>query len=359
MSEQGSGIEVKAAGLDSETLTSNISHQEICKMVQSVATAMEKNTHFQVLSRLPMEVRKRLRALRKLQMQTSAVEMEFHEKQFELEKDFEVKHQEIFKKRFEIISGAYEPNDEECDVPDPDILKKIDENSEIFSKLKIQEGVVKADADVHADNKEEVETIAEGISASIKGIPKFWFHILYSNPTFDYLIHKDDEPILHHLIDIRTTYKLEPHFSFTLEFEFSPNPFFENLILTKEYLLKMESDDLICYEGPSIYKTIGCDIKWKAQRTSRPSIFDFFNPPVLPQNVLDPAYEEIKDLLENDFEIGDYVKDNIIPKAILYFTGEREDSDSDESMDSTSESGSEASASSVVEDQFEGEKVPK
>lgn len=335
---------------DGSIPTPNFSRQELSRMVECVASAMEKNTHFQVLSRLPIDVRKRIRALRKLQMQSSAVEMELHRKEFELEKEYQEKQQEIFKKRFEIITGVYEPSDGECDLPDPEILKQIDENREAFAKLK------QRDNNVAKDNENvDVDAPASGDNLTT-GVPHFWFHILYSNPTFDYLIHKEDEPILKHLIDIRTTYKLEPHFSFVLEFEFSPNPFFENSILTKEYLLKMDSNDLVNYEGPSIYKTIGCEILWKAEKLQHPSVFDFFNPPILPEDVLDPSYDEIKNILENDFEIGDYVKDNIVPKAILYFTGERDDdSDLDES-DLESMEG-DGSAESDVEDQFEGEMI--
>lgn len=343
MSEHTSGGEV-AAGGESQFPSSSISHQEICKMVQCVASAMEKNSHFQVLSRLPTEVRRRLRALRKLQIETNAVEIEMNQREFELEKEFQAKHQEIFRKRFEIITGAYEPIDEECDVPDPEILKRIDENAEIFAKLK-EDDVNKESSDAAVDKVENAE-----ISAI--GVPHFWFNILYCNPTFDYLIQKEDEPILKHLIDIRVTYKLEPYCSFTLEFEFSPNQYFQNSILTKEYLLRMDSDDLMTYEGPSINRAIGCEILWKTEKLSRPSVFDFFNPPVLPEDVLDPSYEEIKSILENDFEIGDYVKDNIIPKAILYFTGERDDSDLEDSIGAEAES-----EESDVEDHFEGEKL--
>lgn len=318
------------------SLESPISSKDQGKMFQ--CAAMEPNNHFQVLSRLPMDVRKRLRALRKLQIQSNGIEMELNQKVFELEKEFNAKHQEIFKKRFEIITGRYEPNDEECDVPDPEILKSIDENAEEFAKLKQQD---------HPDN--------DNSDLPATGVPQFWFHILYSNPTFDYLIHKDDEPILKHLIDIRTTYKLEPHCSFTLELEFSPNPFFENLVLTKEYLLKMSSDDIISYEGPSIYKTIGCDILWKTEKMLRPSIFDFFNPPLLPEDVSDPSYAEIKNVLEDDFEIGDYLKDSIVPKAVLYFTGERDDADLEESIETDGEGS--LLSNSDVGDQLEDEKL--
>lgn len=344
MSHHMSKGDVAAGGLESPISPKK---QEICKIAQSVASAMEQNAHFQVLSRLPMDVRNRLRALRKLQIQSNVIEMELHRKVFELEKEYHAKHQGIFKKRLEIITGIYEPSDEECDVPDPEILKRIDENAAMFAKLK------------QDDNKDNPADNVDKISSDLPtiGVPEFWFNILYSNPTFDYLIHKDDEPILKHLIDIRTTYKLEPHHSFTLELEFSSNPFFENSILTKEYLLKMDSDDVISYDGPSIYKTIGCDILWKTERMLCPSIFDFFNPPLLPEDLLDPSYAEIKNVLENDFEIGDYVKDNIVPKAILYFTGERDDDDDLAESIETGGEGSEVFGNSDVEDQFEGEKL--
>lgn len=344
MSDHMSGGDVAAGG--SEPIrSSNFTRTDLDEMVQCVASVLEKNTHFKVLSRLPTDVRKRLRALRKLQMQTSAIDMELHKKEFELEQEYQAKHKEIFKKRFEIIAGIYEPNDEECDVPDPEILKRIDENTELFAKLKLSNNL--NDDKACGADKTDIS------NKPTAGVPQFWFHILYSNPTFDYLIHKEDEPILKHLVDIRTVYKLEPHCSFTLEFEFSPNSYFENSVLTKEYLLKMNTDDLVNYEGPSIYKTVGCDILWKTGQMVRPSVFDFFAPPQLPEDVLDPQYEEIKNMLENDFEIGDYVKENIVPKAVLYFTGERDDSDLDESLESEDE----ASAESDVDDQFEGENV--
>lgn len=287
---------------------SNFSQQEMVHMVHYMAKAMQRNTHLRMLSRLPVEVRRRLRALRKLQLQTNVVEMEFHEKEFELEKEFQVKHQEILKKRFEIVSGIYEPKDVECDYPDPDLLQRIDENISMFTQININERT-------------------EGNQTAIKGIPNFWLHILDSNPMLDFIIHDGDEEILKHLVDIRTIYQSQPHYAFILEFEFAPNPFFENSILTKEYLLKMKFDDVLFYEGPEICKTVGCDINWKSEKgpNGQPTFLDFFNPPKLPDDVMNPSYEEIKNMLENDFEIGNYIKDHIIPKATLYYTGEFHD----------------------------------
>lgn len=286
---------------------SNYSKKEIFHMVNYMAKAMQRNSRLQMLSRLSPDVRKRLRALRKLQLQTNAVEMEFNEKEFELEKEFQAKHQEILKKRFEIVSGKYEPKDEECDYPDLDLLQRIDENISMFTQLSVDEKT-------------------EGGPSPIKGIPNFWLHILYSNSMLDFIIHDGDDDILKYLIDIRATYQSQPHFAFILEFEFSENPYFENTILTKEYLLKMKFDDLILYEGPEICRAVGCEIVWKTDKKPvQPSFLDFFNPPILPSDVMAPSYEEIKSMLENDFEIGNYIKDHIIPKATLYYTGEYHD----------------------------------
>lgn len=308
--------------------TANLSQQDMVHMVQYMAKAMQKNSHLQMLSRLSPDVRRRLRALRKLQLQTNNIEMEFHRKEFELEKEFQVKHSEILKKRFEIVSGEYEPKDEECDYPDPDLLQRIDENISLFTHINVSEA-------------------AEGGTTPIKGIPNFWLHILYSNPMLDFILHDGDEDILNHLIDIRTTYQSQPHYSFILEFEFSENPFFENSILTKEYFVKIKFDVLL-YEGPEICKTVGCDIKWKKEKNpnEQPSFLDFFNPPVLPE-VMDPSYEDIKNLLESDFQIGNYIKDHIIPKATLCYTGEFHDG----CEECYSDSGAEDDLDDYVEDE--------
>lgn len=42
--------------------------------------------------------------------------------------------------------------------------------------------------------------------------------------------------------------------------------------------------------------------------------------------------------METDFEIGHYLKERIVPRAVLYFTGENDDDfESDASMSSDSE----------------------
>ena len=58
------------------------------------------------------------------------------------------------------------------------------------------------------------------------------------------------------------------------------------------------------------------------------SFFNFFDPPAVPDNEdeLDP---ETQELLTSDFEIGHYIRERIVPRAVLFFTGEALEDESD------------------------------
>lgn len=120
------------------------------------------------------------------------------------------------------------------------------------------------------------------------------------------LVKDDDEAVLQHLNNITVTSKPLPDMSFKLEFHFSPNDYFTNEILTKEYLMKCtpDSDDPFSFDGPEIYKSIGCTINWKEgkdltikkeepQNMANESFFNFFNPP----EVIDDADDELYEII--------------------------------------------------------------
>lgn len=77
------------------------------------------------------------------------------------------------------------------------------------------------------------------------------------------------------------------------------------------------------------------------------SFFDFFSPPELPGGDGDQAVEmtDIAELLaEDDFEMGCYIKEVLIPSAVSWFTGEiadERDSDEDEDDDDDDDDSSE------------------
>ena len=138
----------------------------------------------------------------------------------------------------------------------------------------------------------------------------------------------------------------------SLEFYFDKNEYFSNAVLTKQYFLKasVDEDYPFGFEGPDIFRCRGCNIDWKkkvnltvktirkkqkhkvrgAVRTTVKQLpndffFIFFNPPDVVEDD-----EETQGILATDFEIGHFLRARIIPKAILYFTGDIVDDEDDE-----------------------------
>lgn len=118
------------------------------------------------------------------------------------------------------------------------------------------------------------------------------------------MIQPHDEPILKTLTDIKIKY--DEDLSYTLEFFFGPNDNFTDAVLTKKYFLrcKIDGEDPFAFEGPEIYKCVGCNINWKpgknitvktikkkqkhkargavrtvSKQVPNDSFFNFFNPP--------------------------------------------------------------------------------
>lgn len=52
------------------------------------------------------------------------------------------------------------------------------------------------------------------------------------------------------------------------------------------------------------------------------SFFNFFNPPPVPEDPNEEMDEDTQALLTADFEIGHYIRERIIPRAVLFYTGE-------------------------------------
>ncbi len=180
------------------------------------------------------------------------------------------------------------------------------------------------------------------------GVPNFWLTVLKNLDSYDYPIQPRDELCLKYLIDIRCI----PNFTnFTLEFHFLPlNPFFTETILTKHYSIHFELDEsnpYRSYDGPEVDQCLGCLINWKSDHNltirkrnkrirnkitgqirfvqvdeSIKSFFDFFSPPIIPADGINEMTDDDQIHLEADIEFGLLLKQRVLPRAILYYTGE-------------------------------------
>ncbi|EME43396.1 hypothetical protein DOTSEDRAFT_72707 [Dothistroma septosporum NZE10] len=266
---------------------------------------------------LPAPVRKRVAGLKGVQKEHSKLEAEFQEAVLELEKKFFAKFTPLYEKRAKIVNGETEPTEEEVQAGEED--EEEDEEAE----------AEKAEADKNAADQET------------KGIPEFWLSAMKNSSLAETITDRDEEA-LKFLTDIRMEYLDRP--GFRLIFEFSENPFFTNKTISKTYFYQEENG----YGGDFIYDHAeGDKIDWKAgqdltvkveskkQRNKNtkqtrivkktiptPSFFDFFNPATPPEDDDDEIDEDIEAKLELDYQLGEDIKEKLIPRAIDWFTGE-------------------------------------
>ena len=208
--------------------------------------------------------------------------------------------------------------------------------------------------------------MSESSDKSVTGIPSFWLTVLQNanSSLLSGSLQAIDEPVMKHLKDITCTLA-EDNSSFTLNFCFDTNEFFTNSVLTKVYSMKndLDKEDPLDYDGPEIEKCEGCKIDWKTGKNTtvkvirqkvkqkgkgkggqkvvtktekRESFFNFFKPPKFPEDPKEDVDDETQVIISEDFDIGYSIKEKIIPKAVLYFTGDglEDDEDDDSEFDS-------------------------
>lgn len=243
-------------------------------------------------------IQRKICALQILQLQTMEVDAEFHQSVWELECRFQEKHQTIYEKRRAIVNGEYEPDDNECIVPDSIICDEIVKENDV------------------GENEPD---------GNYQSVPDFWLNVLKNSGPYVTLVHYNDIPALKHLTNIQVKSFTPPDMSFVLEFSFSTNPYFENSVLTKKYSLccSVDPDNPFDFDGAEIYKSIGCEILWRDGHTKQDdSFFNFFTPPAIPDFVSETEVIELRATLQMDFEIGLFIKERIIPRAISYYLRE-------------------------------------
>jgi len=314
---------------------------------------------------LPAPVRRRIKALKKLQLEATKIEAKFYEEVHALECKYHYMYSPIYAKRALVTKGDHEPTDQEAEWPS---------DSE-------EEGLadgVKEKANIGEDKEKEK------VNEDVKGVPSFWLTIFKNVEMLSDMVQEADEPLLEALTDITVTFSEAQPMGFTLYFHFAPNEYFSNSVLTKQYEMRCEpeADDPFSFEGPEIFKCIGSRIDWcqgknltvkqvkkKQKHKSKGSVrtvtkqvkadsfFNFFSPPLVPDDPNAEVDEDTQTLLTADFEIGHYIRERIVPRAVLFFTGEALEDESDMDEEESDEEESDGDDDSDKDADFDPSKV--
>lgn len=199
-------------------------------------------------------------------------------------------------------------------------------------------------------------------------IKLFWFkafehcQVLRENITdkdavaLQYLTDVSCETVTLNQMERRGALKGLPVGSYMLTFRFADNPFFENDVLTKTYVMTEDDfEDLDEARGTKVLWKAGKDLTIRTMKKKTKngrvlikqqptdSFFNFFSPPqgmVDEEGEVDPSVmEELEDVIDADLELGETIRSEVIPKALLYYLGvaeqeeEEEGEDEDESED--------------------------
>jgi len=324
---------------------------------------------------LPKPIKNRVNACRNIQKSYVGMEAEFYNEINQLERKYHEKFSELYKKRESIVNGKYEPKEEECvHSGDED---EVDEESSEMNKSN-------GDVQMNEDGEAMIR-LPSAFPDDAPGVPEFWLTVLKSAAHTDALIEPHDEEVLKHCTDVILKYEEEKTIEmadsgeeattigFSLQFHFEKNDYFTNEMLTKTYRLRVKPDveGLLAYEGPEIVMCTGCEIGWKSSENNmttktikkkqknkktgqtrtttsvipQDSFFNFFQSIdskvenmrkiLAEQNdeMDEDEFDQQAAMLEADYEIGHFIRERLIPRAVLYYTGELDDEESEDEYD--------------------------
>jgi len=298
-------------------------HDTVVGLVQGrLAGLLGKSSGY--IESLPDGAKKTIEALKGVQVKQNELQNQYKRECLELEKKYLELTKPLYTRRRALIHATSEPTAEELE----------------------------AGAAQSAKDDADENPLAVPASTIAAGVPEFWLTALRNHVGLSELITDRDAAALKYLTDLRIEYlpSSEPKPGFKLIFEFSSNEYFENDVFEKTYVYREE----VGYSGDFVYdRAIGTDIKWKDEkdltkefeikkqrnkntnrtrlvRKAHPteSFFNFFSPPVAPSEeaieageIGEDELDELEEKLEIDYQIGEDIKEKIIPRAIDYFTG--------------------------------------
>jgi len=289
-----------------------------------------------------------------------------------------------------VAVAAVDPSKEEKPIP-PHILALNDSEKAVLENLKtIDDKYLAMEKDYEAElallqNKYEkqwfpllaqrAEKLVKEPAAAGVGTPSiknFWLTVLKKSDNFREVIEEHDEPVLASLQDIKFEWLDDQgKTGWKLHFHFVENEFFKNKVLTKIYRTQQTNEwdtsleytkiDLVekieWKEGKNVTVEVvakkvkgGGKKKAKAKNkigeVPRPSWFRQFFRSLgedceLPTDCEDEDDEEEDDeefdkmdmYIQDDVEDAEALRDQIIPHAVRYFTGEACDDDDDDDDD--------------------------
>lgn len=290
------------------------------------------------MSMLPTSVRHRVEKLMNLNTERDFIIQEYLVERSALEHKYANICKGLYDMRVEIINGSQDETiADEVKIQNRKESSIVDHNPYESNQNKNESNPDNSSSTLNEEDNQGV----------LVGVPEFWYCSMRNIETIAELITERDSECLLNLEDISSEDFLDGK-GFTLKFKFNDhNPFFYNKVLTKRY----EVPNLLLDDEPMLKNVVGCGIQWKpnmcltekevikkqrsksgkragqirttTKKERTDSFFHFFSPIPIPTSDMDEdeadAFEEA---LEHDYDVAQSFRSFIIPKAVMWFTGE-------------------------------------
>ena len=277
---------------------------------------------------MPEEVKDRFKALKVLTDQLHVLDEEEDLAYRAIERKYELLYGKVYQKRAALLKGDSQPQQATLDKFEEMKNNLLDE---------AYEGLEVPICDV------------KDIQNTVKGVSAFWLKAFLAHSNLQHEVSEKDRAMLQYLEDI----KLELHetgFGYTLTFVFEANSYFTATELKKQFIMTKPNVVEKCVGTPIVWAAGTDPTKEKKKKKVKQggkqktvtttvkceSFFNFFES-VEAAQVGKPSAEDSEDDEENkigeqmdhDFDMGNDIKDDIVPLALEYFLGVIEKADDD------------------------------
>ncbi|XP_073316938.1 NAP1-related protein 2-like isoform X1 [Primulina huaijiensis] len=182
----------------------------------------------------------------------------------------------------------------------------------------------------------------------IKSIPDFWLTAFMSHPALGELLTEKDQKIFKYLGNLEVEESKDVKSGYSITFNFDPNPYFENSVLTKTLTFLEEGTTTITATSIKWKEDVGIpngvveEKNGNKRSYAEESFFTWFS-----------ETQHKGDMVEIHDEVAEIIKDDLWPNPLTYFNNGADEEEFD--MDEDDEDDDEEKASVDSEDEDGGE----
>lgn len=229
--------------------------------------------------------------------------------------------------------------EENVEQLDTELVLSIEKLQEVQDELeKINEEASDKVLEVEQKYNEVRKPVYDKRSEVIKSIPDFWITAFLSHPVLSDLLSEEDQKIFKHLTSLEVEDCKDVKLGYSISFNFSPNPYFEDSKLTKTFTFldegatKVTATSIKWKEGMGIPNGVCNEVHDKKDNKrchEDDSFFSWFT-----------GTQQKDDMDEFHDEVADIIREDLWTNPLTYFNNDADEEEFDGEEDDEEENDS-------------------